>query len=184
MISQTLFTRVDTAEHRLCRFANRGCQRKWTRSIFKTVSRLGDGVFWYVLIAMMPLFMGLDRLRDGLHASAHMLMAAAAGLVTYKLLKRKLVRERPFISFEAIECAIPPLDRYSFPSGHTLHAVLFTSIAVAYVPELAVLLAPFAILVALSRVVLGLHYPTDVLVGAFLGWMIARLSWFAIPLSG
>ena len=115
-------------------------------------------------------------------ASAHMLMAAAVGLVTYKLLKRKLVRERPFISFDAIECAMPPLDRYSFPSGHTLHAVLFTSISTTYVPELSIILVPFTMLIALSRVVLGLHYPTDVLVGALLGWMVARLSWFVIPL--
>jgi len=182
MTTQTLFARVDTAEQRLCRFANRGCQRKFIRSMFQVVSRLGDGVFWYAIIVMMPLFMGLHLHQDGLIASAHMLMAAAVGLVTYKLLKRKLVRERPFISFDAIECAMPPLDRYSFPSGHTLHAVLFTSISTTYVPELSIILVPFTMLIALSRVVLGLHYPTDVLVGALLGWMVARLSWFVIPL--
>lgn len=182
MITQTLFARFDIVEHRLCRFANRSCQRRVVRSAFKTVSRLGDGALWYALIAMMPLLMGLSRLQEALHASLHLLSAAAAGLLSYKFLKRKLVRERPFISFDAIECAIPPLDRYSFPSGHTLHAVLFTSISTTYVPELSLVLVPFTILVALSRVVLGLHYPTDVLVGAFLGWLIARLSWIAFPL--
>jgi undecaprenyl-diphosphatase len=100
----------------------------------------------------------------------------------YKLLKKKLVRERPFISFDAIHCAMPPLDRYSFPSGHTLHAVLFTSLAIAYVPELTSFLVIFATLVATSRVVLGLHYPSDVLVGAVLGWLVARLSWSVVAL--
>ena len=66
-----------------------------------------------------------------------------------------------------------PLDRYSFPSGHTLHAVSFTVLATAYFPALGWVLVPFASLVAASRVVLGLHYPTDVLAGALLGTMLA-----------
>jgi undecaprenyl-diphosphatase len=68
---------------------------------------------------------------------------------------------------------MPPLDRYSFPSGHTLHAVTFTAIAIHHVPMLAVPLVPFALLIGASRVVLGLHYPTDVLAGATLGAGIA-----------
>lgn len=181
MTAPALFAKVDTAEQRLCRIANRGCRRTGVRGLFRVVSRLGDGVFWYVLIALLPLFMGADRLHACLIAVAHMLCAAAVGLVTYKVLKKKLLRERPFISFEAIECAMPPLDRYSFPSGHTLHAVLFTSIAIVYAPVLSVVLIPFAFLIAASRVVLGLHYPSDVIVGAILGWLIARLSWVFVP---
>lgn len=181
MIARSLFARADTAEQRLCRLANHSCRRSGVRQFFRMVSRLGDGVFWYTLVALMPFIMGVDRLHEGLVASSHMLAAGAVGFVTYKLLKSRLIRERPFISFDAIECAMPPLDRYSFPSGHTLHAVLFTSLAIAYAPELSILLIPFAALVASSRVVLGLHYPSDVLVGALIGWSIARLSWLAIP---
>jgi undecaprenyl-diphosphatase len=182
MTAQAFFAIADTAEQRLCRFANRGCRRTTIRTLFRVVSRLGDGVFWYTLIAIMPFIFGRNRLQDGLLASLHMLCAGAVGLLMYKLLKKKLVRERPFISFDAIHCAMPPLDRYSFPSGHTLHAVLFTSLAVVYVPELTTILVIFATLVATSRVVLGLHYPSDVLVGAVLGWLVARLSWVIVPL--
>lgn len=108
-----------------------------------------------------------------------MLIAGAVGLALYKLLKVRLVRERPFIGLIGIECAMPPLDRYSFPSGHTLHAVTFTAIAIHHVPMLAWVLVPFSLLIAASRVVLGLHYPTDVLAGAALGALIAAatLSW-------
>jgi undecaprenyl-diphosphatase len=127
-------------------------------------------------MAVMPLIMGLDRLEEGLRVSLQMLAAGAFGLLLYKLLKKKLVRERPYIGLIGIECAMPPLDRYSFPSGHTLHAVLFTAIAIHHVPALAVVLVPFALLVAASRVVLGLHYPTDVLAGAMLGALIAAAS--------
>ena len=71
---------------------------------------------------------------------------------------------------------MPPLDRYSFPSGHTLHAVLFTAIAIHHVPALAIVLVPFALLVAALRVVLGLYYLIDVLAGAALGALIAAVS--------
>lgn len=182
MTARSLFARADSAEQRLCRLANGFSRRMRVRRFFRVVSRLGDGLVWYAVIVALPFVMGLDRLREGLAASAHMLVAGAVGLVTYKLLKSKLVRERPFISFDAIECAMPPLDRYSFPSGHTLHAVLFTSIAIVYAPALAPLLVPLVALIALSRVVLGLHYPSDVLVGAFLGWAIARASWVVAAL--
>ena len=176
-MESTWLLRVDQAERRLCLLANGAARRLAVRALFRVVSRLGDGVFWYALLASMPLFMG----PSGWRYAAQMLLTGALGLALYKLLKRKLVRERPFISLIGIECEMPPLDRYSFPSGHTLHAVLFTSMAVTQVPALAIVLVPFALLVALSRVVLGLHYPTDVLVGAALGFGLASLS--NLPLS-
>lgn len=172
----TMFVRVDHAERRICEIATAACRRQTIRALFRAVSRLGDGLVWYVLMALMPLFVGLDQLEKGLLVSAQMLAAGAFGLVLYKLLKKKLVRERPYIGLIGIECAMPPLDRYSFPSGHTLHAVLFTAIAIHHVPMLAIALVPFAMLVAASRVILGLHYPTDVLAGAVLGALIAAAS--------
>ena len=66
-----------------------------------------------------------------------------------------------------------PLDRFSFPSGHTLHAVGFSLVAAAYYPELAPLLSGVTVMVAASRMVLGLHYPSDVLAGATLGAGVA-----------
>ena len=71
---------------------------------------------------------------------------------------------------------VKPLDEFSFPSGHTFHALSFTIIACSYIPELCWVLIPFAILVALSRIILGLHYPSDVLAGAILGTLMADLS--------
>ena len=141
--------------------------------LFRAASRLGDGIFWYVLMGVLPVIAGLD----GLRAAAHMAAVSLAGLGIYKLLKARIGRERPYaVHAERILCAMAPLDRYSFPSGHTLHAVCFTGIASAYLPVLAWLLVPFTLLVALSRLVLGLHYPSDVLAGALIGGGLAMLS--------
>jgi undecaprenyl-diphosphatase len=103
-------------------------------------------------------------------------LTGAAGVLIYKLIKTHAVRERPYITHSVIQCVSAPLDRYSFPSGHTLHAVSFSLLLASYVPEWAAPLTVLALLIALSRVVLGLHYPTDVAAGALLGCALAMLS--------
>lgn len=176
---KSLFGRVDAYEHRWCLTLNRGCRMRVIRELFTAVSRLGDGVLWYVLIGLLPLVYG----ERGVAAAMRMALAGALGALLYKYLKARLVRERPFISHLGIVQGTHALDRYSFPSGHTLHAVCFTTLALDCFPELNLLLIPFAALVALSRVVLGLHYPSDVLVGASLGVSIATGAIALFPIA-
>ena len=163
-----------------CLRANRWGQWQSIRRFFSIVSRLGDGVFWYVLMGALVLFDGLD----GLAASAHLAATGAVALALYRLLKRWTQRPRPFASDVRIRAWIAPLDEFSFPSGHTLHAVAFSLVAMAHYPILAVLLVPFTACVALSRVVLGLHYPSDVLAATVIGSALAALSiWMALGIS-
>jgi len=175
--SAELFRRVDAMEHSWCLRLNRGCSKPAVREIFAAISKLGDGVFWYVLILLLPVIYGEPALRPALR----MAVVGLVGLALYKYLKSRLVRERPYISLAGITPGTRALDRYSFPSGHTLHAVSFTTVAVTSFPELAWLLVPFAALIATSRVVLGLHYPSDVAAGAVIGAALAVLSMLLMP---
>ena len=163
MSVSAIFLRADRVERHVCLVANSFCDRRAIRFVFRSVSRLGDGWLWYVLIAAMPLLLDHHHPAIGLLISMQMLISGLCGVILYKSLKLTLVRERPFIGSLGIECVMPPLDKYSFPSGHTLHAVLFTTIACHNIPELALLLVPLTVLIAASRVILGLHYPSDVI---------------------
>lgn len=163
--------RFDMLEQALCLRVNRGCRYPSVRGLFRGVSRLGDGVFWYLLMLTLATS-GVE----GATVAAQMAVTGLAALVIYRQLKHRLVRERPYIAHPGIHLGTAPLDRYSFPSGHTLHAVTFTVIATAHIPQLAIVLVPFTLLVAASRVVLGLHYPTDVAAGAMIGLVLAAMS--------
>jgi undecaprenyl-diphosphatase len=171
-----LWRRFDFLEQSLCLRANRGCRYPAIRRLFTTVSRLGDGPFWYLLMLTFAV-----SGEQGATVAAQMAITGLAGLAIYRPLKHRLVRERPYISHAAIQLGTAPLDRYSFPSGHTLHAVAFTLVATAHVPQLWPILGAFTLLVAASRVVLGLHYPSDVVVGALIGATLAGTCLAVFP---
>jgi undecaprenyl-diphosphatase len=168
--SSLSFYRISQLDLALCLRLNRLSHFRFWRHLFRGISRLGNGVFWYALMASLPIVYGAAAWPT----VARMAAAGVLGLAIYKWLKLRTSRPRPFQVYAAISAAAPALDRFSFPSGHTLHAVSFSLVAAAGFPELAAILFPFAVLIAASRPILGLHYPSDVLAGALLGALVAQ----------
>jgi undecaprenyl-diphosphatase len=142
------------------------------RGLFATASRLGNGVGWYLLAALMVVLHG----REAWLPMGVMLASGGPGVAIYLAIKRRTARLRPLHRNERIRVSVVPLDQYSFPSGHTLHAVNFGIQLVAFEPGIAWVVLPFALLVVASRMVLGLHYLSDVLAGAAIGAAIAAAS--------
>lgn len=159
-------------DHTLSRRFNRVTRNAGIRVGFRIVSRLGDGIFWYSLMAALLLYYRAAAVAPVLH----MIFVGLSCTALYKWLKHKTLRPRPFDVNPDVICAAQPLDQFSFPSGHTLHALAFSVVVIAYYPWLSWVVAPFTVLVAASRLVLGLHYPTDVLAGALIGAAVAGLS--------
>lgn len=173
-----LFHKADRFELAMCQSMNRMGAYLLIRLFFKAISRLGDGVFWYSIGLALPFIYGAE----GMAALGHCAITGLLCLAIYSQLKNRLVRQRPFLSFtNDITAHTAPLDLYSFPSGHTMNAVNFAVLSSFFFPVLFWLVVPFAVLVALSRVILGMHYPTDVLVGACLGAIISGGSLLIWP---
>lgn len=160
----------------LCLLLNRINHQRSISYFFAAISRLGNGIFWYTLMLMLPLIYGWQAS----YVSLHMGLVGLVGLVIYKALKGSTLRVRPYHYSEAIVQNVAALDQFSFPSGHTLHAVSFTLILLHYYPEWFYLVVPFALLTAVSRIVLGLHYPSDVIIGALIGATLALSSFMAL----
>jgi len=156
---------ADAAEANLCLCLNRAVRFAWLKLYLRLMSRLGNGALWYITLLALPLLGGSAALSMTLHIG----LTAAIGVVFYKVCKRLLVRDRPFVTHQGIACIGTPLDSGSFPSGHTIHAVCFAVMLAGYEPSTAAVYVPIAISIALSRIVLGHHYPSDVIAGGIIG---------------
>lgn len=151
---------------------HRAAARPALLHLLSLCSRLADGPLWVALILLLPWM----EAEGGRRHALLMLACGAVNLTLYYALKRGTRRQRPFERCDSIRACLKVPDAFSFPSGHTLHAFAFALLLSAFHPGLAPLLWSFAILVGLARVVLGLHFPSDVLFGAALGCTTAGLT--------
>lgn len=96
--------------------------------------------------------------------------------VIYFVAKNTLRRQRPAETLNAFPALVVASDKFSFPSGHTSAAMLYAAIICQHYSFLGICLLFWAAGVGASRVILGVHYPSDILAGATLGLCIASLE--------
>jgi len=134
----------------------------------KQISRSGDGLLQIVLPAGLVALNADDSL-------LFLKMVVAGFLIErplYWLLKNSLKRRRPPEAIPSFQSVITASDKFSFPSGRTAAAFLLATLALLVYGSSAWILLPWAICVGASRVVLGVHFPGDILAGATLGTAI------------
>ncbi len=148
---------------------------KWLRMWMLAATRGGDGGLWYALGLAVALYGGKDRYYALLAAT----LAVASGIALFLELKRLFRRKRPCALEPHCWAELLPPDQFSFPSGHTITAFAVAVTMGTFYTELLPGLLFCAISIAASRVVLGMHFLSDVLAGAALG---ATLGGVAIAL--
>jgi undecaprenyl-diphosphatase len=159
---------ITAGDRRLMLRLNRWQAPYWIRRWMVLASRGGDGWLWSAVGLILLLFGGSSRF-DALGAG---LVSVVAGQLTFFVLKRIIGRERPCAIQPHCWSILLPPDRFSFPSGHTITAFAIAFSLGLYYPALLVGLVFCALSVAASRVILGLHYLSDVLVGILIGTAI------------
>ncbi|HWE50073.1 MAG TPA: phosphatase PAP2 family protein [Bryobacteraceae bacterium] len=160
-----MIRRIAAGDRKIMLHVNQWMAPKWIRAWMLGASRAGDGWLW-IALGLMLLLLGGERRFEALAAG---LLSVGAGLATFFVLKRVTGRERPCAIEAHCWSSLLPPDRYSFPSGHTITAF---AVAVPFgliYPSLLGGLLFCAASIAASRVVLGLHYLSDVLAGLAIG---------------
>ena len=162
---------INAGDLRLMRRVNQWQAPKWIRRSVIVASRAGDGWLWGLVGLVILLFGGADRF-IALTAAAESL---AVGFVTFLVLKRVIGRARPCTLEDHCWAGLLPPDRFSFPSGHTISAFAVAVPLSWYYPSLLIGLVFCALSVGASRILLGLHYLSDVIAGIAIGVAIGVL---------
>lgn len=140
-------------------------EKKTIAFLSRQISRMGDGP----LYALIGLGLWLFEPVSGKQFFYTGLVAYALELPLYWILKNSIKRDRPCHKMTGFEALIEPSDKFSFPSGHTAAAFVFATVLTSFYPMLLIPAYLLASLVGLSRVLLGVHYPTDILAGMVVG---------------
>lgn len=163
---------IDNGDQRLMRRIHRWRAPRYIRIWMTTATHLGDGWCWYVLGAVLLLFGGPQRYVAVCSATA----AAVTGIVLFSIIKKVSRRKRPCQIESHCWSRILPPDQFSFPSGHSIEAFAVAVTVTHFYPILGGPLLFMAASIAVSRVVLGMHYLSDVVVGSAMGVLLACAS--------
>jgi undecaprenyl-diphosphatase len=148
---------------------------RWFRLWMITATRFGDGWGWFLLAALL-----LSAGTPAYRALAAGTFATALANVVLVFLKRRVRRRRPCVDGSHPVFHIDPPDEFSFPSGHATNAFAIATVLSIVWPPASPALAVLAVSIAASRVVLGLHYVTDVAAGALIGSTCALAALYVV----
>jgi len=159
---------IDTRDQDLMRRINRWRAPRWVRLWMVYATRCGDGWLWYALGIVLFVFGGTQRVA----AIGSAIVAVAIGTLLFMLVKRASRRKRPCQLEPHCWATILPPDQFSFPSGHSITAFSIVTTVGSFYPQFQECLLVCALSIAISRVILGMHFVSDVVVGSSIGALI------------
>jgi undecaprenyl-diphosphatase len=160
---------ISRRDYSVMRRLNHWQAPRWIRLWAVAATRAGDGWLWYAMGLMILLFGGEQRFIAVACAAA----AAGTGVLLFLRLKKVTGRRRPCAIEPHCWAKLLPPDQFSFPSGHTITAFSVAVTLSYFYPSLTAGLMFCAISIAASRVLLGMHFLSDVLAGMAIGSFLA-----------
>jgi undecaprenyl-diphosphatase len=163
-----MFDWISGADEAILLFVQENLRTPALTAVMKTVSRLGDaGIVWIVL-GILLLFFAKTRRGGG-----YMLASLAVEYALCDLVIKKLVlRPRPYLVIQALELLVKQESSTSFPSGHSASSFVCAYILTRCFGKKGAWSYVLATFIALSRIYVGVHYPSDVVAGVLLGTVI------------
>lgn len=157
-------------------FMKKHVQNKFLDKLMPVITSLGDlGFVWIVIAIALVLDKPYRMIGNQLLITLIISTIIGEGIV-----KHLIRRFRPCSKETDIKLLIKKPLSYSFPSGHTLSSFAAASVLSAFFAEYSLIFMGLAILIALSRIYLYVHYPTDVIAGIVFGLLCSRLVFIVI----
>ncbi|WP_411835054.1 phosphatase PAP2 family protein [Neobacillus niacini] len=143
---------------------------------FRTITHIGGVLFISVTTLLLIIFATNQTRLTAISSAA----ALALSHIPVQLVKKFFPRKRPYLQIETTKILPNPLKDHSFPSGHTTAVFSVIVPFLVQLPSLIAILLPLGLSVGVSRIYLGLHYPSDVIAGGFLGAFFGSLCYYFI----
>lgn len=163
---------MHTLDRRLFYWIN----HKWNHNILgwflAKITHLGGATFSIIFSLSIYMWAPDPWKTTGLQS----MIALTASHIPVAIFKRKLHRLRPYLVLPKANVVPKPLKDHSFPSGHTTAIFSVTVPFMIASPLLSIALLPLAVMIGLSRIYLGLHYPSDVIAGGLVGTTAAAIT--------
>jgi undecaprenyl-diphosphatase len=166
---------ITKGDYSVMRRANNWEAPRWVRLYVLSATRGGDGWLWYAM-GLVILALGGKTRFEALGAAG---LSSALSVVLFSRLKRLTGRRRPCQIAPHCWATLLPPDQFSFPSGHTMTAFAVAVPLSLFYPSLSIGLLFCALSIATSRIVLGMHFLSDVVAGALIGTGLGYLGYFA-----
>ena len=166
---------ITKGDYSLMRRANNWVAPRWVRFYAISATRAGDGWLWYAVGLAILLFGGEERFA----ALAAAGLASATSILLFIGMKQFAGRQRPCHIQPHCWAKLLPPDQFSFPSGHTMTAfAVAVPLSLSY-PPFAIGLLFCALSIAMSRILLGMHFLSDVVAAALIGTGLGYAGYFA-----
>ena len=147
----------------------------WVRLYVIGATRGGDGWLWYAM-GLAILFLGGKSRFEALGAAG---VSSVLSILLFLWLKRLTGRRRPCQIEPHCWATLLPPDQFSFPSGHTMTAFAVAIPLILFYPTLITGLLFCALSIAASRILLGMHFLSDVVAGMLIGTGLGYIGYFA-----
>ena len=143
--------------------------------------RSGDGWIWALIACALWFYLPFPQLE---RVVMHCAIAFGISLAIYVPVKFIGRRVRPHEKGVPVKPQVPPLDKYSFPSGHTMNNLAVALTLASHFPALMGPAIAIPVLLGALRVFFGVHYLSDIIGGSALGALAFALARAFFPLSG